>query len=86
MKDIELNPDGTFPRKYKNVDYGYTTTTSTYTADPNFIPDPPKEKNWRKELKDTALYFWVMWWLAWGTGYLIYYEIIKGIIWLVRLF
>lgn len=90
-KTLKLNPDGTFPRKYIGIDYGYDmgdatvntfVTTSTTSTDPDFIPTPPKKKTWKDYRKDLFGYY-LLYAVVIGTGTILIY-LIKGIVWLVK--
>jgi len=81
MKTIELNPDGTFPHKKRPyMEVSFTTSTSNV---PRFIPDPPKKKDWKKELKDGFIYVWLV--VSIGTGTIdIVIQLLKAIWWVIK--
>lgn len=86
-KSIELNPDGTFPYPKVRKDY-MATSTFSMKVDPRFfdgfIPDPPKKKEWKKEVKEFLTYLACMWCIANGIGAGLW-VIIKLVIWVVTI-
>ncbi len=86
MKEIELNPDGTFPRKYAKAQY--VTYTATTSFNPDWKPEPKKPKTWkgrRKEVKDFIVYLWIMWCLVSGS-LLLLWQVIRVIVWIIKKF
>jgi hypothetical protein len=84
-KTIELNPDGTAP--HQRIGNGWAggatyTATSTYSTNPNLIPDPPKKKTWKDVKKELAGYY-LLFAVMVGTMQFIVW-IIEGIIKLVK--
>jgi len=61
MREIELNPDGTFPHKYPKPEETHATFTVATTLPEDFIANKPKKGDWKKDVTEMVIFIFIWW-------------------------